>query len=68
MTGEFGLEPQHHKLIENITKYRKRGEPLPFGTSEKIWELNDYETNFREFQNEFVRIKTKYEEDERRLA
>ena len=49
MTGEFGLEPQHHKLIENITKYRKRGEPLPFGTSEKIWELNDYETNFREF-------------------
>ena len=41
---------------------------MPFGMSEKIWELDDYRDNFKNFQDEFVRIKQKYEEDERRLA
>jgi len=43
-------------LVQQIDAYRARKEPIPFGMSEKIWDLDSYRENFEKFQQYFPQI------------
>ena len=50
-----------------IDAYKARKEPIPFGMSEKIWDLDSYKDNYKKFYAEFERIQKDYNEGEERL-
>ena len=49
-----------HEAEKNILKviewHRSLKEPIPFGMSEKIWDLDSYKTNFDNYCAELERI------------
>lgn len=67
MGGPFGINQSEVGIIASLDAYKARKEPIPFGMSEKIWDLDSYKQNFERFEKEFGKIKRKYEQDEERL-
>ena len=39
-----------------LDAYKARKEPIPFGMSEKIWDLDSYKKDYKNFMSEFERI------------
>ena len=63
----FKLDEADYGIIGAIDDYKTRKEPLPFGMSEKIWDLESYKPNFENFKNFFNEVKQDYESGERRI-
>lgn len=55
------------EIPQQIDAYKARKEPIPFGMSEKIWDLDSYKDNFKLFKAEFNKIEEEYNKGERRL-
>lgn len=66
-SSSFGIGQAEYGVVAKIDAYKARKEPIPFGMSEKIWDLDSYKDNFDKFQEVFGTIKRKYDEDESRL-
>lgn len=54
-------------LVQKVDAYRARKEPIPFGMSEDIWDLDSYRENYEKFEDAFKNIQRRYEEDQHRL-
>lgn len=66
-SSSFCIGQAEYGVVAKIDAYKARKEPIPFGMSEKIWDLDSYKDNFDKFQEVFGTIKRKYDEDEARL-
>ena len=45
-----------HEIPVLLDAYKARKEPIPFGMSEKIWDLDSYKKDYKNFMSEFERI------------
>lgn len=61
MGGPFGISQSEVGIIASLDAYKARKEPIPFGMSEKIWDLDSYKQNFDNFTEYFRETKRKYE-------
>ena len=55
--GPFVVSQSEAAIISSLDAYKARKEPIPFGMSEKIWDLDSYKDNFEKYTMELGRIK-----------
>ena len=66
-SSALGMGHEQLALVQKVDAYRARKEPIPFGMSESIWDLDSYRENFEKFEDAFKSIQRRYEDDQHRL-